>query len=188
VIAAEAHLPGDAEDVGGKQRLGLPVAGRGRAVEAGDGIRPVLDALAQHVHHAAPGDFALQPRQELLPGGMIIRQMQPRRDLRLGGFEEGAQFGKVYGVVAVVVVGIALDVARVTVGAALIAGHRQGFIDRLARECRHDQAFETFFAGVGWWHYVTSLLSGSRVFDKSLSAFFVALSDISEGMAVFSDK
>ena len=39
-------------------------------------MRAVLDALAQHVDHAALGDLALQPGEELLPRGLVVLEVE----------------------------------------------------------------------------------------------------------------
>ena len=39
-------------------------------------VRPVLDAVAQHVDHAALGDLALQPGEELLPRGPVVIEIE----------------------------------------------------------------------------------------------------------------
>ena len=61
VIAAVVELPRHAEAVLPVLDPGLLVPRRRRTVEQVDLVRSVLDALAQHVNGAAPGDFPLQP-------------------------------------------------------------------------------------------------------------------------------
>ena len=66
-VAAVAQLAGDAEAVLCKAFLSLVVAGRRRAVEQVQAVRPVLDAVAQHVDSAAFGNLALESGQEFAP-------------------------------------------------------------------------------------------------------------------------
>jgi len=49
----------------------------------------VLDAVSQDVHHATPGDLALQTGQELLPFWSVGRQMQLFEGLWLRHLKEG---------------------------------------------------------------------------------------------------
>ena len=49
LVAAVAELPGDAEAVVREELGRLRVAGRRRAVEQVEVVRPVLDAVAEHV-------------------------------------------------------------------------------------------------------------------------------------------
>ena len=45
----------------------------------------MLDTLAQHIHHAAFGDLALQPGQKLQPWRAIRGEPQLLEDFWLGG-------------------------------------------------------------------------------------------------------
>ena len=76
LVAAVAELAGDAEAVRGVALRGLRVARRRRAVEEVEVMRPVLDAVAQHVDHAALGDLALQPGQELAPRRAVLAEVE----------------------------------------------------------------------------------------------------------------
>ena len=85
LVAAVAQLPGDAETILSVEGRCLFVAGAWRAVKERDFVRAVLDAVAQHVNHAALADLIEQTRQELPPRGRVIRQIQRRRGLGLSG-------------------------------------------------------------------------------------------------------
>src|SRR5207253_344030 len=76
IIAAVVKLARDREAVGGKPLHRLRVAGRRRAIEEGRLMRPVPDATAQYVDHAALADLALQPRQELLSDRAIVVEVE----------------------------------------------------------------------------------------------------------------
>ena len=94
LVAAVAELAGDAEAVRRVALGGLGVAGRGRAVEEVDVVRAVLDAVAQHVDHAALADLALQAGEELAPRRAVLAEVERLGDLRLRGAQEGAQAGR----------------------------------------------------------------------------------------------
>ena len=72
VVAAVMELPRHAEAVLTVEPLGCGVVRGRRAVEEVEAVRPVLEALAQQVDGAALVDFALQPGQELAPGGAVL--------------------------------------------------------------------------------------------------------------------
>ena len=112
-IVAVAHLPGDAKDVLAEGIRCGGIARRGQQLVEIDVYGPVAHALAQHVHHAALGDLALQPVQELGALNALRRQLQ--RFYRLGAcsLQEGQQLRHIQRHVAVVVGGLALHVAVV---------------------------------------------------------------------------
>ena len=68
-------------------------------------VRAVLDAVAQHVDGAAPGDLALQAGQELAPGRPVLVEGEGLGHLGLGLAQEGRELGQVQAVLAVVVLG-----------------------------------------------------------------------------------
>ena len=111
LVAAVAQLAGDAEAVRGVALRGLGVARRRRAVEQVELVRPVLDAVAQHVDDAALADLALQAGQELAPRRAVLVEVERLGRLGLGGLQEGAELRQVDAVLAVVVLGLAADPA-----------------------------------------------------------------------------
>src|SRR5262249_41448354 len=64
-------------------------------------MRPVLDALAQHVNHAALGDLALQAGQELTTGRAVVIQVQAVSRCRLWGAQEDRQVDQIYRILTV---------------------------------------------------------------------------------------
>ena len=125
-IAAVAQLPGDAEAVLRITLAGDCIAGRGRPVKEVELVRPVLDAVAQHVDRPALADLPLQPRQELAPRRAILGQVQRGGRLGLGDLQEDGELHQVDAVLAVVVVPIAQQPARAAV-------ERAGCSDRSRR-------------------------------------------------------
>ena len=75
-------------------------------------MRPVLQAMAQHVDRAAFADLALQPCQELAPGRPVLAKVERVAHLRLRLAQEGGGLREVHAVLAVVVLGRAADPAR----------------------------------------------------------------------------
>ena len=61
LVAAVSQLPSHGEAVSVVAFLCFFVAGRRRAVEKVEVMRPMLDTVAQHVDGAALADLALQP-------------------------------------------------------------------------------------------------------------------------------
>ena len=156
-IAAVAQLPGDAETVMRVTLGGDRIAGRRRAVEQVELVRPVLDAVAQHVDHAALRNLPLQPRQELAPRRAVLGQVQRGGRLGLGDLQEDGELHQVDAVLAVVVVPITQQPARAAVERGRCTdrarrGPARGRPHRLAGHGGDDQAFEAFFAGVGRAH------------------------------------
>ena len=76
LVQAVAELSRHAEAVLPVPRFGLLVTRRRRAVHQVDLVRPVLDALAEHVDGPALGDFPLQPGQEDAPRRAVPAQVQ----------------------------------------------------------------------------------------------------------------
>src|SRR5947208_6747553 len=110
LVPAVAQLARHAEAVG-REALGRRgVAGRGRSVEEVDVVRPMLDTVAQDVDRAALADLALEPREELPPGGTVVAQVERLGRLRLRRAQESREVRKVHAVLPVVVGGIAADV------------------------------------------------------------------------------
>ena len=103
LVAAVAELARDAEAVGGVALLGLRVARRWRAVEEVEVVRPVLDAVAQHVDGAALADLALQAGQELAPCRAVLAEVERLGRLGLRLPQEGGELRQVHAVLAVVV-------------------------------------------------------------------------------------
>ena len=99
----------------------LRVARRRRAVEEVEVVRPVLDAVAQHVDRAALGDLALQPRQELAPRRAVLAEVERLGRLRLRRPQERRELREVDAVLAVVVLGRAADPAGAAVGRRALA-------------------------------------------------------------------
>ena len=93
-------------------------------------VRAVLDAVAQHVDHAALGDLALERRQEFLPGRAGVRKIEVIDQFRLRRGQESGELSQVNGEFAFVLLGIALNPAS--------GGH-----------VRYNQAFQALFTGVG---------------------------------------
>jgi len=111
LVAAVAELPGDAEAIPGVPLGGRRVARRGRPVEQVEVMRTVLQAVAQHVHHAALRDLSLEPREELAPRRTVLIQVEGFRGFRLRRQQEPAELRQVHAVLAVVVTGGAADPA-----------------------------------------------------------------------------
>ena len=154
-IAAVAQLPGDAETVLRITLAGDCIAGRGRPVKEVELVRPVLDAVAQHVDHPALADLPLQPRQELAPRRAILGQVQRGGRLGLGDLQEDGELHQVDAVLAVVVVPVAQQPARAAVEGAGCSDRsrrspaRGGRPYRLAGHGGDDQGFKSFFGSVG---------------------------------------
>ena len=91
LVAAVAELARDREAVLGVAFSGEGVAGRRRAVEELDVIRPVLDPFAEYVDDAALADLALEARKELPACWAIVFEAQPLERIRLRFDEEGEQ-------------------------------------------------------------------------------------------------
>src|SRR5690606_33698917 len=151
LVAAVAELPGDAEAVRGISLGGLHVAGRRRAVEEVEVVRPVLEPVAQHVDGAALADLALESRQELAPRRPVPAEIEGVGHLRLRFVEEGRELGEVHAVLAVVVFGMPAHPSRSVGGRPLTDGvglHRPRIAGR-AGQRRADQPLETALGGVG---------------------------------------
>jgi len=147
LVAAVAHLAGDAEDIGGEQRC-RPVIARRRRMEVKlQRRRPVLDALAQHIHHTAAGDLALQAMQQLPCGAAGQRvgcDLELGQFLGLGRQPEAPQLAQVERHLAVVIMGMAFDVAGAAIGRRFLPARAR----RPAGEGGNDQAFQPGFTRV----------------------------------------
>ena len=141
LVAAVAKLPRDAEDVGREPLGGRGVAGGRRSVEEVHVVRPVLDPVSQHVHDAAPADFALQPCQEVAPGGAFLAEVERFGRVRLCFAQESGELGQIHAVFALVVFGAS--------GAPAGGSHLV-----------HDEGLKPLFAGVAG-HFLTYLSPGS---------------------------
>ena len=150
LVAAVAKLAGDTEAVLLEAFPRRLVAGRGRAVEESQVMRPVPDAAAQHVDGAAPGDLSLQPGEELAPGGAILGERQRFGGLGPGRTQEGRELGEVDAVLAVVVVGVPAAPADAAIAGGRLR-HRtgRGRVAGAAGQRGADEPFEAAFAGVG---------------------------------------
>ena len=159
LITAVAELACNREAVLGVAFSGGRVAGRRRAIEEFDVMRPILDPLAEHVDDSAPADFALETGQELPACWTPFVQPQRPGGLRLRGLQEYRELDPIDTKLAAVVLGIAADPARSSVAASRFRD--VAFSRRIARttgERRADQAFEAKFAGVGGHVNTTSVL------------------------------
>ncbi len=100
----------------------------------------VLDAATQHIHHAAFGDLALQAGQELSAVGAFLVEAERRIGFGLGSGKKLPQLGQINSVFAVVVMRVALDVARLV--------HKRGDDERLqaffGSICFHIRALHLF--------------------------------------------
>src|SRR6266498_1350774 len=76
-------------------------------------MRPMLDALAQHINHAAPGDLALEPGQELSPRPAVVVKVESVGCLRLRGAKKGCHVEETDGVLTLIVLGVACNPATV---------------------------------------------------------------------------
>ena len=113
LVAAVAELARDAEAVRRRSaRRPWRCPARACRRTASRVVRPVLDAVAQHVDGAALADLALEPRQELPARRSVLFELQALERLRLRLDEEGEQLADVDAVLAVVVVGPAAEPAR----------------------------------------------------------------------------
>ncbi len=112
-------------------------------------VRPVLDAVTQHVDGAALADLALQAGQELAPCRAVLAEVERLGRLGLRLPQESGELRQVHAVLAVVVVGIAADPANSVGGRPLahLVGLRR--VARVAGQRRADQPFEAALAGVG---------------------------------------
>ena len=141
-IFAVAELAGHAEDVGAIQFLRLGIAGSRSTIEEIDRHRAMVDALAKNIHHAALGNFALQPGEKLLPLRPFVLQAKLGEELGLCRPQEGQEFGKIDRIVAVVVLGLPRLVLRLT--------HQR----------INDERFKALFAGIS--RHVQPLCSSPR--------------------------
>ena len=57
-------------------------------------VRPVLDAVAQHVDHAALRDLALQPGEELPPGRAVVGEIEGFGNFRLRGVQKALSWAR----------------------------------------------------------------------------------------------
>ena len=120
VVCAVPELAGDAEAVLAVEDLGLHIPRRGCAIEQVNGMRPVLDSLAQHVNSAALGDFPLQPGQEPAPVRAIFVQVQRGCRLGLGFAQKSGKLSQVNTVFPVIVLWVSVYPARPVVRRALL--------------------------------------------------------------------
>src|SRR5207244_7195844 len=135
----------------GREALGRRgVAGRGRSVEEVDVVRPMLDTVAQDVDRAALADLALEPREELPPGGTVVAQVERLGRLRLRRAQESREVRKVHAVLPVVVGGIAADVPGSSIRSSRLGNAlaRRSRVARAAGQRHANQALESFLAGV----------------------------------------
>ena len=112
-------------------------------------MRPVLDALAQHVDGPAPGDLPLQSGQEPAPRWAVLSEVQRFGRVGLGIVEEGGELGEVHAMLTIIVLRVAAYPAGAVVGWPLARQARLRRLVGLARERGDNKAFETPFVGVG---------------------------------------
>ena len=130
LVAAVSQLTRDAEEIGGESLGRLHVARRRHGVEKVQMGRAGPDAGAQTVHHAALGDLALEPVQELGALGAILVDAESFISIGLGGGKKLDQLGQIDGMFPVVILRIALDVSGLL--------HQEG----------DDEALKPFFVSV----------------------------------------
>ena len=165
-IVAITYLPGDAEDVLAE---GLGCGGiarrRQQLVEINEPF-PMADALAQHVHNATLGDLALQPVQELGALDAVRRQFQHFHRIGLGGLQEVQQLRHIQRHVAVVVGGLALNVA--VVGDGEVCGSQRMAVLGLRHtgQAAHHTRLEPALAGVSLRHRHPPLLRSHIRFHR----------------------
>ena len=112
-------------------------------------MRPVPDAVAQHVDGATLGYLALEPGQELAPRWAVFGQSQRFGGFGLGSAQKGRELDQIDAVLAVVVVGVATALAHpAVVGWRLGHRTRHGWLAGMAGQCSADQPFEAAFAGI----------------------------------------
>ena len=149
LVAAVAKLPGDREVVLREAFLRLHVRRRRRAIEQVQVMRPVPDAVAQHVDGAALRDRSLDPGQELPPRRTVLVQRQRFGGLRLGGAQEGCKLYPIDAELAVVVVGIpATPASPAVTERRLRHPARLRRIAGMTGQCGADQPFEAAFRGI----------------------------------------
>ena len=66
-------------------------------------VRPMLDAIAQHVDCPSPRDLPLQPRQEFAASRAVLGQVQQFGGDGLSRVEEGGDLGEIEAVLSVIV-------------------------------------------------------------------------------------
>ena len=154
-VPAVAKLPRDRKAVRIVERRRVFVAGGRRAEEQIDVMRPVREALAQHVDGSAPGRLRLQPRQELAPCRAVLVQGKGIVQAGLGVRQKRHELAEVHAVFAVVVVRVAADPAGAVGGRPLAHPVRGRGGIRLAGqtgEGRADPPFEAALGEVGGGH------------------------------------
>ena len=119
LVSAVVELPRHAEAVLPVLHPGLLVPRRRCAVHEVDLVRPVPDALAEHVDGPALRDLSLQPGQELAPRWAVFVEVQRLGGVGLGGVEEGGELGQVHAVLAIVVLRVSAYPARAVAGRPL---------------------------------------------------------------------
>ncbi len=112
--------------------------------------------MPQHIDHPAPRDLPLQAGEELLPRHallvLVIRDAQLRPFLRLRGDEKGKELPRIHGELAVIRRIISREPTAAALGRRSL-GHntrRAGGQAIRPGHVAHDQAFESFFGGVGF--------------------------------------
>src|SRR5690606_6174635 len=183
LVAAVAELPRDAEAIGGVALGGLHVAGRRRAVEEVEVVRPVFEPLTQHVDGAAPADLPLKTSQELAPRRPVPAEVEGVGHLRLCFAEEGRELGEVHAVLAVVVLGMPADPSSAVGGRALAAGPdlARPRIAGRARQRRADQPLEAALGGVGGHASASSGISSVSSPPSSSASTSGSISSIGSG-------
>ena len=182
LVAAVAQLAGDAEAVGGVERLSLGVAQRRCAEEEVDVVRTVFDAVAQHIDRTALADLALQASQEFAPRWPVRVEVQRLCCAGLCLLQKCGKLRQVHAVLAVVVAPVAQSPARTAVeraGFTNAAGYWRSY--RVAGHGCDNEAFEAPFARVGGGHTgLRELHVVSRVASLSQVASHECQSEMSQ--------
>src|SRR5690606_10153876 len=188
LVTAVAELPGDAEAVGGVALGGLHVAGRRRAVEEVEVVRPVFEPLTQHVDGAAPADLPLKTSQELAPRRPVPAEVEGVGHLRLRLAEEGRKLGEVHAVLAVVVLGMPADPSSAVGGRALADGldlDRPRIAGRTGQG-RTDQPFKATLGGIGGHVSASSIISSASPTPASSASPSASVSSSGSGSSISS--
>ena len=112
LVPAVLELARRAEDVGPVEDLGFGVAGRGGPEEERHAVRAVLDAAAQDLDDPALRDLTLESVEEGLAPWAVIPETERFEGRGLGDFQKLQELCQVDCMLPVVVLGIALEVAR----------------------------------------------------------------------------
>ena len=149
VVVAVPELSCDAEPVLLIQDSRPLVAGRGRAVEEIEVVRPVPDTLAQHVYRATLGDLTLEASEEPASRWAVLIEAERLCGFGLGLTQERGKLREVHAVLAVVVGRVAAHPAYAVACRPLPHPLHLRRLTRGARQVCTDEALEASFTGVG---------------------------------------